>query len=58
MSYNILADAFADTEFTRNELYPYCAPYALTIDYRKQLLLKEILGNSTISLSSELYLHV
>jgi 2',5'-phosphodiesterase len=44
MSYNILADVFADTEYTRNELYPYCAPYALAIDYRKQLLLKEILG--------------
>ncbi|XP_061169849.1 2',5'-phosphodiesterase 12-like [Saccostrea echinata] len=44
VSYNILADAFADTDFTRNELYPYCPPYAQSIDYRKQLLLKEILG--------------
>ena len=48
MSYNILADAFADTEFTRTKLYPYCASYALSIDYRKQLLLKEILGKSSI----------
>lgn len=44
MTYNILADVFADSEFTRTELYPYCAPYALSIDYRKQLLMKEILG--------------
>ena len=48
MSYNILADAFADTEFTRTKLYPYCASYALSIDYRKQLLLKEILGKLSI----------
>ena len=42
--YNILADTYADSDFSRTVLYPYCSPYALAIDYRKQLLLKEIIG--------------
>ncbi|CAC5414412.1 PDE12 [Mytilus coruscus] len=44
VSYNILADIYADSDFSRNELFPYCPPYALAIDYRKQLLIKEITG--------------
>ncbi len=44
VSYNILADVYADQEFTRTELFPYCPPNALKIDYRKQLLIKEIIG--------------
>ena len=44
MSYNILADLYADSEFTRTELFPYCPPYALSIDYRKHLLIKELTG--------------
>jgi 2',5'-phosphodiesterase len=44
VSYNILADVYADQEFTRTELFPYCPPSALKIDYRKQLLIKEIIG--------------
>lgn len=43
-SYNILADLYADSDFTRTVLHPYCPPYALQIDYRKQLFLKELLG--------------
>lgn len=43
-SYNILADYYADSDFTRQHLFPYCPPYALAIDYRKQLFMKEILG--------------
>lgn len=40
VSYNILADRYtADTES-----YSYCSPKALAIDYRKQLILKEVLG--------------
>ena len=44
MSYNILADLYADSEVSRTQLFPYCPPYALSIDYRKQLILKELLG--------------
>ena len=44
VSYNILADVYADSDFTRNYLFPYCPSYALAIDYRKQLLLKELMG--------------
>ncbi|KAK6165879.1 hypothetical protein SNE40_022702 [Patella caerulea] len=44
VSYNILADVYADSDFSRTELFPYCPPYALNYDYRKQLLLKEITG--------------
>uniref|UniRef100_A0A7G3AIK4 2',5'-phosphodiesterase 12 n=1 Tax=Lutzomyia longipalpis TaxID=7200 RepID=A0A7G3AIK4_LUTLO len=43
-SYNLLADLYADSDFSRQELFPYCPPYALNIDYRKQLFTKELLG--------------
>ena len=49
VSYNILADIYADTEFARENMYPYCSPYAIAFDYRGQLILKEIIGyNSDI----------
>ena len=49
MSYNLLADTYADSDYSREVLYRYCPPYALHIDYRKQLILKEIIGfNSDI----------
>ncbi|XP_012284829.1 2',5'-phosphodiesterase 12 [Orussus abietinus] len=49
VSYNILADTYADSDYSRESLFPYCPPYALAIDYRKQLILKELLGyNSDI----------
>ena len=44
VTYNILADLFADSDFARTFLYPYCPTYALNYKYRVQLLLKEILG--------------
>ncbi|GAB1598717.1 2',5'-phosphodiesterase 12-like [Argonauta hians] len=44
MTYNILADLYSDSDFSREQLYPYCPAYALNIDYRTQLLLKEITG--------------
>nr|XP_037283961.1 2',5'-phosphodiesterase 12-like [Rhipicephalus microplus] len=44
ISYNLLADVYADTKFTRSELFPYCAAHALDLSYRKQLLVKELLG--------------
>ncbi|CAB3249897.1 unnamed protein product [Arctia plantaginis] len=49
VTYNILADLYCDSDHTRTVLYPYCPPYALHIDYRKQLIIKELLGyNSDI----------
>ncbi|XP_040162666.1 2',5'-phosphodiesterase 12 [Anopheles arabiensis] len=44
VSYNILADLYTDSEYSRTVLFGYTAPYALEIDYRKQLFVKEILG--------------
>lgn len=44
VSYNLLADYYSDSDFSRTELFPYCPPYALAIDYRKQLFLREIRG--------------
>lgn len=46
-SYNILADYYAETEAGRTHFFPYCPEYAIKIDYRKQLLLKELLGYNT-----------
>lgn len=43
-TYNLLADYYADSEDGRTKLFNYCPEYALKIDYRKQLLLKEITG--------------
>lgn len=44
VSYNILADMYADSDYSREVLFAYCPPHALDIDYRRQLLLKEISG--------------
>ncbi|XP_050675790.1 2',5'-phosphodiesterase 12 [Leptidea sinapis] len=44
VSYNILADLYCDSDYTRTVLHPYCPPYALALDYRKQLILKELMG--------------
>nr|XP_019553522.2 LOW QUALITY PROTEIN: 2',5'-phosphodiesterase 12-like [Aedes albopictus] len=44
VTYNILADLYADSDYSRTELFGYCPNYALHIDYRKQLFIKEMLG--------------
>lgn len=44
VSYNILAEVYAETVTAKQELFPYCPPFALNIDYRKQLYIREILG--------------
>ncbi|XP_016334388.1 2',5'-phosphodiesterase 12-like, partial [Sinocyclocheilus anshuiensis] len=44
VSYNILADIYAQTELSKTVLYPYCAPYALDMDYRQNLIKKELSG--------------
>ncbi|XP_054473786.1 LOW QUALITY PROTEIN: 2',5'-phosphodiesterase 12 [Anoplopoma fimbria] len=44
VTYNILADVYAQTELSKTVLYPYCAPYALHLDYRQNLIKKELAG--------------
>ncbi|XP_018007908.1 2',5'-phosphodiesterase 12-like [Hyalella azteca] len=44
VSYNLLADTYASTEFSAENLFQNCPAYALEIDYRKQLFIDEILG--------------
>ncbi|XP_034481423.1 2',5'-phosphodiesterase 12 [Drosophila innubila] len=44
VSYNLLADLYADGDYARKTLFPYCAASALKIDYRKQLFIKELVG--------------
>ncbi|XP_034106923.1 2',5'-phosphodiesterase 12 [Drosophila albomicans] len=44
VSYNLLADLYADGDYARKTLFPYCAPANLKIDYRKQLFIKELIG--------------
>ncbi|KAL3854954.1 hypothetical protein ACJMK2_014189 [Sinanodonta woodiana] len=49
VTYNILADLYANQDYSRDVLYSFCPPYALELGYRLQLLLKEIAGyNSDI----------
>jgi len=44
VTYNILADIYADSDFSRDYLFSHCPADILSIDYRKQLLLKELAG--------------
>ena len=44
VTYNILADLYCDSEYSRTILHPSCPPYALHIDYRVKLVLHELLG--------------
>ena len=36
VTYNLLADLYADSDYSRTVLHPQCPPYALDMDYRKQ----------------------
>ena len=44
LTYNILADLYADSDFSRTVLFAQCPEYAMEISYRKLLLLKELSG--------------
>ncbi|KAL8221024.1 UNVERIFIED_CONTAM: 2',5'-phosphodiesterase 12 [Gekko kuhli] len=46
ITYNILADIYAQTELSQIVLYPYCALYSLELDYQQNLLKKELAGYS------------
>lgn len=54
VSYNVLADLYADSEFSRDKLYPYCNPNYLAMEYRAPVLMKELLGNILQIISSRL----
>ena len=51
VSYNLLADIYSDSDYARDVLFSYCPPYALDMDYRRQVLLKEITGMIDMILS-------
>lgn len=44
VSYNLLADFYSDSDYSRTKLFPYCPPSALAIDYRKKLHIRELIG--------------
>jgi len=48
-SYNLLADLYADSDYSRTVLFAQCPAFALAIDYRVKLILSELIGyNSDI----------
>lgn len=44
ISYNILADLYANSDYSRNVLFNYCPTHALSFDYRSHLIMKELIG--------------
>ena len=44
LTYNILAEPYASTPYAQQQLYPYCHPDALDLDYRQCLIAHELLG--------------
>ena len=57
VTYNILADIYADSDFSRDFLFPHCPAEILSIDYRKQLLLKELRGRCIVYMMNYCMLH-
>jgi len=43
-SYNILSDALAETDFSKDGLFPYCPDEFVSWSYREHLILDEIKG--------------
>jgi len=44
VSYNILADLYADSDFSRESLFPQCPPFASEYQYRGKLILNELIN--------------
>jgi hypothetical protein len=44
MSYNILADQYAGTSYAQQVLFKYCPTQLLDNNYRRQLVLQEVLA--------------
>ena len=43
-SYNILSDALAETDFSKDGLFPYCPDQFVSWSYREHLILDELKG--------------
>lgn len=57
MSYNILADLYLDLKNNQQDLYfPYCSKEFQEYNYRYPVLLKEIPGSFSSSISSAAFL--
>ena len=44
VSYNILSDGLAESDFSKDGLFPYCPDEFVAWPYRQSLLLDELLG--------------
>ncbi|PAA87135.1 hypothetical protein BOX15_Mlig012203g1 [Macrostomum lignano] len=44
VSYNLLANLYADSDYSRNQLFPWCDPNYLSMSYRKCLIFRELSG--------------
>jgi len=44
MTYNILADLYADSDFSRENLFPQCPHFALEYQYRVRLIINELVN--------------
>lgn len=44
VTYNLLADFYANTDYSRTKIFPYCSPSILAIGFRKALFIRELLG--------------
>ena len=51
MSYNILANCYADTALAREELFNYCPAEFLDFKYRRLLLVHEIKSKVILALN-------
>lgn len=44
VTYNLLADFYVNTDYSRNTIFPYCDEKILNINFRKALFMHELLG--------------
>ena len=42
VTYNILADVYGSTDYSKYTLYPYCSQEHLSADYRRLIISKEL----------------
>uniref|UniRef100_A0A1I8F7M3 Endo/exonuclease/phosphatase domain-containing protein n=1 Tax=Macrostomum lignano TaxID=282301 RepID=A0A1I8F7M3_9PLAT len=50
VSYNLLANLYADSDYSRNQLFPWCDPNYLSMSYRKCLIFRELSGYNNADL--------
>lgn len=44
VTYNLLANFYTDTDYSRTTIFPYASPAVLDINFRKALFMRELLG--------------